>query len=66
MTFPPEMRDVTEGWRPGERVGRSWLLLAGVVPVDYDDVVFEEIGPGLEAKSSPASQTGEPPKSSRR
>jgi hypothetical protein len=26
--------------------GRSWLLLLGVIPFDYDDLGIEEIGPG--------------------
>jgi hypothetical protein len=31
----------------GRRVGRSWVLLGGVLPVDYDDVTLVERGPGL-------------------
>jgi hypothetical protein len=46
MTFPPGISDLTAGWRPGERLFRSWLLVAGLVPVDFDDVVFAEIEPG--------------------
>ncbi|NNL65012.1 MAG: hypothetical protein HKP30_02090 [Myxococcales bacterium] len=46
MTFPAHVSDLTAGWQPGERRFRSWLLLAGVVPVDYDDLVFEEVEPG--------------------
>jgi len=46
MTFPPDISDLTAAWQPGERRFRSWLLLAGVVPIDYDDVVFEEVDPG--------------------
>jgi ligand-binding SRPBCC domain-containing protein len=30
----------------GRRVFRSWLLLGGVVPVDYDDLTFAELTPG--------------------
>lgn len=29
-----------------ETVGRSWLLLFGVIPVGYDDLCVAEIGPG--------------------
>lgn len=28
------------------RLGRSWLLLGGIVPVDYDDLVVEELSDG--------------------
>jgi ligand-binding SRPBCC domain-containing protein len=31
---------------PGEHVGRSWLLLGGVVPFEFDDLTVAEIGPG--------------------
>jgi ligand-binding SRPBCC domain-containing protein len=30
----------------GERLFRSWLLVFGVLPVDYDDVVLESIDSG--------------------
>ena len=46
MTFPRGTSDLTAGWRPGERRFRSWLLVAGIVPVEYDDVVFEAVEPG--------------------
>ena len=47
MTVPRAMRgktiaDVT----PGERFGRSWLLLFGFLPFDYDDIGIAELGPG--------------------
>jgi ligand-binding SRPBCC domain-containing protein len=32
---------------PPERLGRSWLLLGGVLPFDWDDIGIERIGPGL-------------------
>jgi hypothetical protein len=43
-----------KGWRtlspdqvePGQRLFRSWLLLLGVIPVDYDDLTIAELGPG--------------------
>ena len=31
----------------GEPLGRSWLLLARVVPVDYDELCLAERGPGM-------------------
>jgi hypothetical protein len=31
--------------RPG-RLGRSWILLFGLIPVDYDDLGLERIEPG--------------------
>lgn len=31
---------------PGRPVFRSWLLLFGVVPFDYDDLTFKRIDPG--------------------
>jgi hypothetical protein len=48
MTAPPAVRDIrldkVELWRP---VCRSWVLLGGVLPVEYDDVTLIERGPGL-------------------
>jgi hypothetical protein len=32
--------------RDGERLGRSWLLLAGLIPFDYDDFLIERVEPG--------------------
>ena len=46
MTFPAGTGEITAGWRAGEKHFRSWILLAGVIPVEYDDVVFEEVEPG--------------------
>jgi hypothetical protein len=31
----------------GEKLGRSWILLGRVVPVDYDDLCLVERGPGM-------------------
>lgn len=31
----------------GEKLGRSWILLAGVLPVDFDDLRLVERGPGM-------------------
>jgi hypothetical protein len=46
MTFPADVSDLTRSWQPGKRLFRSWLLLGGVLPVDYDDVSFSEVEPG--------------------
>jgi hypothetical protein len=46
MTFPSGISDLTAASQPGKRLFRSWLLLAGVVPIEYDDIVFEEVEPG--------------------
>jgi len=46
MTFPGTMEDVTSDWRPGQRLFRSWLLLFGVIPVEYDDFGFKEVDKG--------------------
>ena len=58
MTFPPGVSDLTEGARPGVRLFRSWLLLGGVLPVEWDDLVFEEVEPGRRflERSSMATQ----------
>ena len=47
MTAPREWagRRIDDA-RPGQRLFRSWLLLFGLVPVDYDDLGIAEIGPG--------------------
>ena len=31
----------------GEKLGRAWILLGRVLPVDYDDLCLVERGPGL-------------------
>lgn len=46
MTFPSGTVALTEGWEPGRRLFRSWLLLGGIIPVDYDDAAFVEVEPG--------------------
>ena len=46
MTAPPSLRSHGLALvRPGERVCRSWVLLFGVLPVDYDDITLEQIEP---------------------
>lgn len=47
MTMPPQLRGAAIDDLPlGQRVGRSWLLLFGLVPVDYDDLTLAEVQPG--------------------
>ncbi|MGE5694419.1 MAG: hypothetical protein ACM4D3_04045 [Candidatus Sericytochromatia bacterium] len=47
MTMPRRLRDTTiDGLPLGQRVGRSWLLLFGLIPVDYDDLALAEVEPG--------------------
>lgn len=46
MTAPRALRDATIGdLEPGVPAGRSWLLLGGFLPVDYDDLCLAEIEP---------------------
>jgi ligand-binding SRPBCC domain-containing protein len=47
MTMPASMRgkslaDVSSG----AHLGRSWLLLFGIIPFDYDDLFIAELEPG--------------------
>ena len=47
MTVPRAWKAKTlEAMAPGMRLGRSWLLLFGVLPVDYDDITIAEWEPG--------------------
>ena len=47
MTFPAEVAELNESTVPiGERLCRSWLLLGGVLPVEFDDVTIVELEPG--------------------
>lgn len=46
MTFPPNVSDLTAAWQPGQRLFRSWLLLGGVLPVEYDDLALVAVEPG--------------------
>ena len=44
MTMPRGLADATIDDVPvGEPLGRSWILLGGLVPVDYDDLRLEEV-----------------------
>jgi len=46
MTFPAGAADILDTWQPGQRLFRSWILLGGVVPVEYDDLAIVELEPG--------------------
>jgi hypothetical protein len=47
MTMPPELRGKTiDDVAVGEPLGRSWILLFGLLPVDYDDLRLAELEPG--------------------
>jgi ligand-binding SRPBCC domain-containing protein len=47
MTMPPGLRDKTiDDVEVGVPLGRSWILLAGLLPVDYDDLMLVELEPG--------------------
>ena len=46
MTEPRRLRGRTiADLEPGDELGRSWLLLGGLIPVDYDDIGIAEIEP---------------------
>ena len=47
MTHPADVGSFTpEAVVPGERLFRSWILLFGVLPIDYDDITLARIDPG--------------------
>ena len=59
MTFPRGVEDLTPAnIELGTRLFRSWMLLFGVLPVDYDDVTFIEVEQGrrFKERSTMASQ----------
>lgn len=37
----------------GARVFRSWILFAGILPIDFDDLTFVELEPGRFLERSP-------------
>ena len=48
MTVPRGREDFSiADLRPPERLGRSWLLLGGLIPFDWDDIGIVSVGPGL-------------------
>ena len=47
MTMPPALRGKTvDTVEVGVPLGRSWILLGRVLPVDYDDLCLAELEPG--------------------
>lgn len=47
MTMPRDLRGKTiDDVEVGVPLGRSWILLFGLIPVDYDDLFLAELGPG--------------------
>lgn len=47
MTVPHDLRRASLDHLPiGRPAGRSWLLLFGFLPVDFDDLTIAEFGPG--------------------
>lgn len=47
MTMPRALRGATiASIAVGERLGRSWLLMFGLIPVDFDALTIAERGPG--------------------
>jgi ligand-binding SRPBCC domain-containing protein len=48
MTFPKSVETLTPQTVPlGQKLCRSWILLFGLLPVEYDDVTLVEIEPGV-------------------
>jgi ligand-binding SRPBCC domain-containing protein len=47
MTYPQALRRLTpEAFPVGRTAFRSWLLLFGLVPVEFDDFMLVELEPG--------------------
>lgn len=47
MTVPHDLKGARLDQLPiGRLAGRSWLLLFGFLPVDFDDLTIAEFGPG--------------------
>ena len=47
MTLPRGLDDFSiADVEDGTTLGRSWILLFGVIPIDYDDIHLERIEPG--------------------
>jgi hypothetical protein len=47
MTMPSRLRGKTiDDVEVGVPLGRSWILLFGLIPIDYDDLFLAELGPG--------------------
>ena len=47
MTVPRGLESLDlDSVESGRHLGRSWLLLGGVLPFDYDDITIEHLDPG--------------------
>jgi hypothetical protein len=47
MTLPPGVERLDpESIELGEKIGRSWILLFGLLPFDYDDITVVRLEPG--------------------
>ena len=47
MTTPPGVERLDpDTIELGERIGRSWVLLFGLIPFDYDDLTLVRLDPG--------------------
>ena len=47
MTLPAGVDSLDpESIELGEKIGRSWILLFGLIPFDYDDLVLVRLDPG--------------------
>ncbi len=47
MTFPEKMSQLTLETVPlGEKAFRSWILLFGILPIEFDDICLVELNPG--------------------
>ena len=46
MTFPPGADSLVASWEPNRTLFRSWILLFGILPVEYDDLAFAEVEEG--------------------
>jgi hypothetical protein len=47
MTYPASISELTpENVVLGKQMFRSWILLFGVLPIDYDDITLAELFPG--------------------
>jgi ligand-binding SRPBCC domain-containing protein len=54
MTHPRGLDSLAEHEVPlGARAFRSWILLAGIVPIDFDDLTFVALEPGRFLERSP-------------
>jgi ligand-binding SRPBCC domain-containing protein len=46
MTHPPGLDRLPDDVPTGVRLFRSWILLFGVLPIDYDDLTLVKVEPG--------------------